>query len=204
MFSSTHDGRPPGPGAALLSKPERWISPEEYLELERRAETKSEYFDGQTYAMSGASFVHTHLVANLVITLGSQLKGGPCTVLPSDMRVRVPETGLYTYPDVSVVCGEPKLEDAHQDILLNPVVLIEVLSESTETYDRGRKFEHYRRIATLQEYVLVSQKESRVEAYHRQTAREWLLTEALALDERVELPSVRCVLELRELYDRVL
>jgi Uma2 family endonuclease len=97
--------------------------------------------------------------------------------------MRVPETGLYTYPDVSVVCGEPQLEDAHRDILLNPVVLIEVLSESTEGYDRGRKFEHYRRIASLQEYVLASQEEPRVEAYHRQTAREWLLTDALALDE---------------------
>src|SRR5262245_30305688 len=109
MFSITPDGHPPGPVAALLSKPERWISPEQYIEIERRAESKSEYYDGQIYAMSDASFVHNRLVANLVVSLGSQLKGGPCAVLPSDMRVRVPETGLYTYPDVSVICGEPEL-----------------------------------------------------------------------------------------------
>jgi Uma2 family endonuclease len=203
MFSPTHDGRPPGPGAALLSKPERWITPEEYLEAERRAEEKSEYFDGEIYAMSGASLRHNRLVANLVGTLHSQLRGGPCAALPSDMRVRVPATGLYTYPDVSVVCGEPQLEDAHMDILLNPVVLIEVLSESTEGYDRGRKFEHYRRIASLQEYVLVSQKQPRVEGYRRQGEREWLLTEAVGLEESVELPSVRCVLSLAEVYERV-
>src|SRR5688572_29175476 len=105
MFSDERDGRPPGPGAALLSKPEHWISPEEYLEAERRAETKSEYFHGQIYATSGASLRHNKLVANLVGTLYAQLKDGPCIVLPSDMRLRVPDTGLYTYPDVTVVCG---------------------------------------------------------------------------------------------------
>ena len=203
MFSNTPDGRPPGPGAALLSKPERRITPEEYLDAERRAETKSEYYDGQIYAMTGASLVHNRLVANLIASLHGQLKGGPCGVLPGDMRVRVPETGLYTYPDVSVVCGEPELEDAHLDILLNPVVLIEVLSDSTEGYDRGRKFDHDRRIPSLQEYVLVRQKDVRVDVYRRQTTREWLLTDAVGVEESVELPSVRCTLPLAEIYDRV-
>jgi Uma2 family endonuclease len=187
-----------------MSKPERWIPPEEYLEVERRAETKSEYLDGQIYAMSGASLAHNQIVANLLIALGPQLKGGPCRVLPSDMRVRVPETGLYTYPDVSVVCGDPRLEDAHEDILLNPTVVIEVLSDSTEVYDRGRKFEHYRRIESLAEYVLVSQSEPRIETYRRQGEREWLLTEARGMEESVELPSVRSTLHLRDVYDRVL
>jgi Uma2 family endonuclease len=203
MFFDERDGRPPGPGATLLSKPEHWISPEEYLEAERRAETKSEYFSGQIYAMSGASLRHNRLVANVVGTLYAQLKDGPCIVLPSDMRLRVPDTGLYTYPDVTVVCGDPKLEDAHKDILLNPTVLIEVLSDSTESYDRGRKFEHYRRIVSLQEYVLVSQTEPRIEVYRRQTAREWLLTEAVGLEEGVQLASVHAVLALSEVYARV-
>ena len=203
MFRLESDGRPHGPGAVLVSKPERWISPEEYLEAERRAETKSEYLDGQIYATSGASLAHNRLVANLVAAVHAQLKGGPCFALPSDMRIRVPETGLYTYPDVSVVCGEPKLEDSHKDILLNPIVLIEVFGDSTEGYDRGRKFEHYRRIASLQEYMLVSQSEPRIEMYRRQTAREWLLTEAFGVEESVELPSVRCVLRLDDVYDRV-
>ena len=203
MFSDETDGRPPGPGAALLSKPEHWISPEEYLEAERRAETKSEYFSGQIYAMSGASLAHNRLVANLVIALGTQVGGGPCEVLPSGMRLRVPDTGLYTYPDVTLVCGDPKLEDAHKDILLNPVVLIEVLSDSTESYDRGRKFEHYRRVASLQEYVLVSQTEPRIEVYRRQTAREWLLKEAIGLEEGLEITSIHAVLALGEVYARV-
>jgi Uma2 family endonuclease len=203
MFNDGEDGHPPAPGGTVLSKPERWTSPEEYLEAERRAEAKSEYLDGQIYAMSGASLAHNRIVANLLIAIGPQLKATPCAVLPSDMRLRVPDTGLYTYADVSVICGEPRLEDAHKDILLNPTVLIEVLSESTESYDRGRKFEHYRRIDSLQDYVLVSQSEPRIETYRRQTAREWLLTEAVGMDESVELASVRCLFPLRDVYDRV-
>jgi Uma2 family endonuclease len=178
------------------------ITPAEYLEEERRAETKSEYFDGQVFAMSGASLRHNIIVANLVVELGRQLKDRPCTVLPSDMRLHVP-TGLYTYPDVTVVCGSPRLEDEHFDMLLNPTVLIEVLSNSTERYDRGRKAEHYRQIDSLREYLLVSQEEAHIERYLRQNKREWMLTEAIGFEENINLPSIDCVLALRDVYDRV-
>jgi Uma2 family endonuclease len=178
------------------------ITPTEYLEAERRAETKSEYFDGQVFAMSGASLRHNLIVGNLLAGLHTQLKGRPCRVLPSDMRVHVP-TGLYTYPDVTVTCGAPKLEDEHFDTLLNPTLLIEVLSDSTERYDRGRKTEHYRQIESLQEYLLVSQEEAHIERYLRQSEREWLLTEAIGFEERISLPSIDCVIALRDVYDRV-
>jgi Uma2 family endonuclease len=187
----------------VSSSPAPWISPEEYLEAERRAETKSEYLAGQIFALAGASREHNLIVANLVVEIGRQLKGRPCEVYPSDMRLRVPATGLYTYPDVTVVCGAPQLEDQHRDILLNPTVLIEVLSDSTERYDRGRKAEHYRRIDSLQEYLLVDQKEPRIERYRRQAEREWMLTEVIGLEDDVELASIGCVLLLRDMYDRV-
>lgn len=179
------------------------ITPAEYLEAERRAETKSEYLAGQVYAMTGASMRHNLIVANLVSSLHAQLKGRLCSVLPSDMRLHVP-TGLYTYPDVTVVCGTPQLEDEHLDTLLNPTLLIEVLSDSTERYDRGRKAEHYRRIESLVEYLLIGQHEARIERYRRQGDREWVLSEAIGVDEQIELSSINCVLTLRDVYDRVL
>jgi Uma2 family endonuclease len=197
---------PSGPSSGssgVSSRPEPWISPEQYLAAERLAETRSEYLDGQVFAMSGASLPHNRIVVNLVVELGRQLKGGPCSVLASDMRLRVPSTGLYTYPDVTVVCGEPQLEDEHFDTLLNPTVLIEVLSPSTERYDRGRKGVHYRRIASLAEFLLVAQDEPRVERYRRQGEGEWVLTEVSGLEESVALDSLGCVFALRDVYDRV-
>ena len=119
----------------------QWISPEEYLELERASETKHEYFNGEIFAMAGASLQHVRIVNNLGRLLGSQLLDRPCDVLTSEMRVKVSETGLYTYPDVAVVCGEVELEDNQADTLVNPMVIVEVLSSSTEAYDRGYKFE---------------------------------------------------------------
>lgn len=203
MFSEDRDE--PGNGAPTVSsRPEPWISPEQYLEAERRAETKSEYLNGQIFAMTGASRAHNLVVTNLVGELRTQLRGRPCEVYPSDMRVRVTETGLYTYPDVTVVCGEPRLEDEHADTLLNPTLLIEVLSESTQRYDRGRKAEHYRRIPSLEEYLLVDQTEPRVERYRRRGEREWLLTEVSGLGERIELDSIDGALALRDVYERVL
>src|SRR5262249_39888199 len=119
------------------------FTPEEYLALERAAERRSEYYAGEIFAMGGASRKHIVIVANISGQLWSQLKGRPCRVYPNDMRVKVSPTGLYTYPDVAVVCGLDQFDDDHQDTLLNPTVIIEVLSKSTEAYDRGKKFEHY-------------------------------------------------------------
>jgi Uma2 family endonuclease len=180
-----------------------WISPEQYLEAERRAETKSEYFARQVFPMPGSSLRHNRIVRNLVVALHAQLRRSRCEVLPSDMRVKVLATGLYAYPDVTVVCGEPQLEDAHLDTLLNPILLVDVLSESTERYDRGRKAEHYRSVPSLEEYLFVSQQEPRIERYRRHGEREWVLNEAIGLHDAVELPSIGTVLRLHDVYDQV-
>jgi Uma2 family endonuclease len=179
------------------------LTPEEYLAIERQAETRSEYLDGEMFAMTGGSLHHNLIVSNLVRELSLQLKKRPCQVYPSDLRVHIPATGLYTYPDVIVVCGEPRLEDQHLDSLLNPTLIVEVLSPTTEAYDRGKKFEHYQTIQTLSEYVLVSQDSFRVEQYLRQDGNRWLLTTTAGLDGRVALPSVQCELALAEIYDKV-
>ena len=187
----------------MASQPKTFLSPEEYLEIERRAEYKSEYFQGEMFAMAGASLVHNILVSRLVRDLGHQLRRGPCQVLPSDMRVRVSATGLYTYPDVSVVCGPPQLADEHSDILLNPSFIAEVLSPSTEGYDRGRKFEQYRAIASLAEYLLVAQDRVHVELFARPADGRWVLSEASGPEATLELPGIGCRLSLADLYEKV-
>jgi Uma2 family endonuclease len=179
-----------------------WHTPEQYLALERKAEVKSEYINGWIYAMAGASREHNLISANILAELHVQLRSRPCETYSSDMRVKVSATRLYTYPDVVVVCGEPRFEDEHVDTLLNPTVLIEVLSPSTEAYDRGDKFAHYRRLESLQEYVLIAQERMRVEHYARQ-GEQWLLTEFSQPDEQLPLASIGCEIPLREIYARV-
>jgi Uma2 family endonuclease len=179
------------------------MSPEEYLSRERAAEYKSEYFAGEVFAMVGASEEHNLIVTNLIVELGSQLKKRPCKVYPSDMRVKVSPAGLYTYPDVVVVSGEARFEDKHSDTLLNLTLLVEVLSESTEGYDRGRKFEHYRKVESLLEYLLVSQSSYKIEQYVRQPENRWLFSEISDLQGVLQLPSVQCSLPLAEVYDKV-
>lgn len=187
----------------VQAQPKPFLSPEEYLAIERESETRSEYFEGEMFAMSGGSYVHNVIVGNLVGELRQQLKKRPCTVCPNDQRVRVPETGLYTYPDVVVVCGEPSFEDESVDTLLNPVLIVEVLSPTTETYDRGKKFDGYRTIASLAEYVLVSQHEARVEQYLRQEGGRWGFISTLGRERSVALASIQCELALEEIYDKV-
>lgn len=189
----------------MASRQEPFYTPEEYLAMERAAATKHEYFNGRIYAMSGAHRNHVRIATNLIILLGTQLRGRPCEVFHSDMRVRVSGTGLYTYPDVSALCGEPEFEDGEVDVLLNPTVLVEVLSKSTEAYDRGGKFDHYRTIPTLQEYVLFEQDRARAEHRVRkgESGDRWGLTMVRGLDATLELPAIGCVLALRDVYDRV-
>ena len=187
----------------MSTQPRTALTPEEYLELERKAEYKSEYYHGEMFAMAGASREHNVLAMNLSATLHAQLRRRPCEVYPSDMRVRVGATGLYTYPDVSVVCEQPQLADEHADILLNPTFLAEVLSPSTEGYDRGRKFEHYRTIESLAEYLLVAQDRIHVDLYTRQQDGRWVLSEASRLEDTLELPSIGCQLALADLYEKV-
>ena len=185
-------------------QPQVGLSPEEYLARERRAEIKSEYHDGEVFAMSGASRAHNLIVTNFVRELSLRLRDRDCEVYPSDMRVKVDPTGLYTYPDVIVVCGEPAFEDEHIDTLLNPTLLIEVLSESTEAYDRGKKFEHYRKLETLQGVVLVTQDEAHAERFTRQPDGQWLLGEASGLEAALHLASIDVTLPLADIYDKVL
>jgi len=187
----------------MSAVPGPFLTPQEYLARERQAETKSEYLRGEVFAMSGASREHNLIVGNISRELGEQLRDRQCEVYQSDMRVKVSPTGLYTYPDVTVVCGEPEFEDAEVDTLLNPKVLVEVLSPSTADYDRGGKFTHYRRLPSLHEYVLISQDRLLVEHYLRQRQDEWLLTEESSLQDTLVLPSIDCRLPLSEIYLKV-
>ena len=179
------------------------LSIEEYLELERRAAVRSEYLDGETFAMAGASLAHNEIVGNLEASLHRQLRARGCGVWSTDLRVRVEATGLHTYADVVVVCEPPELvEGADQDTLLNPQLIVEVLSPSTESWDRGGKFGHYRTVSPLTDYILVSQERVLVEHFVRQPSERWLLTAASSLDAVIEV-SIGARLALEEIYDRV-
>jgi len=177
-------------------------TPADYLTLERKADYKSEYVNGQIIAMAGASRIHNLIAGNFYREVSQQLRGRPCEAYISDMRVKVSHTGLYTYPDVVVVCGEIRFEDVDNDTLLNPTVIVEVLSDSTEAYDRGEKFAHYRRLESLQAYVLVAQDQVRIEHYVRQGA-QWVLSEASTPDETVHFAAIDCDVALRDIYDKV-
>ncbi len=179
-----------------------YLTPEEYLAFERKATTKHEYLDGQIVAMSGASFAHNFITVNIATHLNIQLMDGECRVATSDMRVKVTEMDSYFYPDVVVVCGEPRAEDETFDTLLNPTLIIEILSPSTETYDKGEKFEHYQQITSLKDYILISQDKVYVEHYRRQE-NEWLQTEFAELEDVLSLRSVGCELRLQDIYRRV-
>lgn len=177
-------------------------TPEEYLAWERKADIKHEYLRGEIIAMSGASRAHSLIVTNISGELYIQLKGGTCEVHTNDMRVRTSPETSYFYPDVVVVCDKPRFEDNTFDTLLNPMVLVEVLSPSTPAYDRGEKFKHYQQLTSLQEYILVSQDEVGVERYRRQGA-EWQPTEFRSLEDVLSLTSIDCELSLEDIYRRV-
>jgi Uma2 family endonuclease len=189
----------------MSSQPLTFVTPEEYLAAERKAERKSEYINGEVFAMAGVSPNHDDIVSNLGWSLNNQLRNGDCKVHTPDFRVRVNPKGayMYTYPDVSVVCGEPRFEDGHLDTLLNPKVIIEVLSHSTEKKDRGVKAELYRQLASHAEYLLVAQDRVHVEHYVRQPDGNWLLAEFNKLEDAVELRSVGATLKLGDIYHRV-
>jgi len=181
----------------------RYLTPDEYLLIERRAEIKSEYVDGVMYAMAGASPNHNIVLSNLITELNLPLRPTPCLVFPSDMKVRIPDRRKYLYPDVSVVCRQPVYADDEKDVLLNPLLVIEILSESTASYDRSRKFLWYQQIESLEEYVLVSQDEPLVETYYRQPDGTWTYTKLDSLDATLTLRSVNCALPLQTVYSKV-
>ncbi|MCI0421816.1 MAG: Uma2 family endonuclease [Acidobacteria bacterium] len=187
----------------MSSHPKFRVTPEQYLALDRKAEGKSEYYDGELFLMTGASRRHNLIVLNVGSELRAQLKSRQCEVYPSDMRVRIPNHTRYVYPDISVVCATPNFEDDQDDILLNPTVVIEVLSASTEAYDRGRKFDDYRRIPSLQEYLLIAQDERRALLNSRRLDGQWLLSEASQPDDIIDLVSISCRLSFTEIYSKV-
>lgn len=184
----------------MSAQPLPRLSPNEYLDLERKAETRSEYLDGRLYAMSGGTYSHGLIVSSLNVLLGTRLRGSQCRVTVSDVRVRISSDGPYYYPDVMAVCSPPQFADDRRDSVLNPVLIVEVLSPSTEAYDRGLKAAQYRRIDSLQEYVLVWQDQPRIEVLRRQPSGGWFLSEAIGLDSVCTLESVRCDLPLAEVY----
>lgn len=178
------------------------MSPEQYLELERTSEVKHEYAAGEVFAMAGCTREHSLITMNIARELGNLLRGRPCEVHGPDMRIKITATGRYVYPDASVVCGKALFEDRQRDSLLNPVVICEVLSESSEAYDRGEKFEQYRSIPSFLEYVIVSQKKARVEHFRRQPDGRWVLT-LLGAGDRLVLESIGCEVAVDEIYWKV-
>jgi Uma2 family endonuclease len=187
----------------MSTQAKTFVTPEQYLEIERAAEFKSEYYNGEMFAMAGALEAHNLIVSNVIGELRGQLRKRPCVTLPSDMRVHVAATGLYTYPDVSVVCGEREYLDRHPDTLVNPTLIVEVLSQSTEAYDRGRKFKHYRSIESLREYLLISSDQISVDLFTRQPDGNWILSSASRPEDSIELHSIDCRLNLADLYEKV-
>jgi Uma2 family endonuclease len=184
-------------------RPQYRYTVEQYLAFERGSPTKHEYYDGNIYAMTGASRRHVLIVTNLISSLATRLRDRPCEVYGTDMRLKVRETGLYTYPDVAVACGEPQFEDREVDTLLNPQVVIEVLSKSTRDYDLSGKFEHYVNVASLGDYVLISQDDCHVEHRVRQSDNSWITSEHRRPDAVVVLSSIGCELPLSEIYRRI-
>ncbi len=187
----------------MSSQRKKLMTTEEYLAAERKAETKSEYFGGEVFAMVGASRRHNLMAANIIRVLGNGLLDRPCNVYPSDMRVKVSATGKYTYPDVVVACEPEQFDDAENDTLLNPVVIVEVLSASTEAYDRGKKFEQYQQIETLTEYILVTQEPYRIEQYVRQSDKEWRYSEYHDAGDVIKMSVIGCELALKDAYAKV-
>jgi Uma2 family endonuclease len=179
------------------------LTPEQYLEIERKAVYKSEYYQGEMLPMPGASRGHNLIVSNTLALLHPQLRGTAFEVYPSDMRVLVGDTGLYTYPDIVVARDPHFLEAGLPDTLLDPIVIVEVLSPSTEAYDRGKKFELYRALESLRDYVLIASERIEVEHFSRQPNGQWLFTAAGHLEDSITVESIGCTLHLADVYERV-
>lgn len=186
----------------MSTQPQPFITPEQYLEIERTAERKSEYYNGEMFLMAGANSEHNLIVLNLGALFREQFRERPCNVYTSEMRVRVTKTGLIAYPDAILLCGDRDWAGASRTVLLNPSVIIEVLSDSTEAYDRGDKFWHYRQIPSLCEYILISQKSVRIDQFIRQSGGDWSLRPYDSIHDLLQLPSVDCAIPLREIYHK--
>ena len=180
------------------------LTPEQYLEIERKADYKSEYIDGGMFAMAGASPNHARIVTNSILQLGPQLRGGPCEVVSTDLRLFTKAVRVYTYPDIMVLCGTASPAGDEEDIAANPRFIAEVLSDSTKNYDRGEKFRFYRTIPGFSEYLLIAQDSIRAEHYQRRSDGAWIFREFTSEDDQIQLDSIACRLGLGALYERVL
>lgn len=180
-----------------------YVTPDEYLAAERLSDYRSEYLDGGVYPMTGGSINHNQITINLILELGAQLRARPCRVLGVDLKVRLPDSRKFFYPDVVTVCDELQVHDERKDVILNPDLVIEVLSPSTEAFDRGAKFRAYQTIESLKEYVLVSQNEPLIEQYVRNGEGKWTYRAAAGLESSLALPSIECTLSLSAVYDKV-
>ena len=187
----------------MSTVPKPRYTPEEYLAIERAAEFRSEFNRGEMFAMVGASREHNLISLNVAAEIRAQFHGRPCEVYQSDMRVKVNKTGLYTYPDVVATCNEPRFEDSQVDTLLNPKVVVEVLSPSTELWDRSKKFTHYRAIESMREYVLISQDHVLVERFTLNAEGQWALIDYRTLDDTLVLDSISCRIRLSDIYARI-
>ncbi|HEV7893759.1 MAG TPA: Uma2 family endonuclease [Pyrinomonadaceae bacterium] len=180
-----------------------YVTPDEYLAAERLSETRSEYLDGGVYPMTGGTANHIRIVSNIDTQLNIQLDDRPCDIFPIDMKVRLPGSRKFFYPDVVVVCGELQYHDSRKDIITNPDLVVEVLSPSTEAFDRGAKFEAYQTIDSLKEYLLFSQDKPRVEQFVRNGDGKWTYAAVEGLESSLALPSIECTLNLSAVYKRV-
>ncbi|KOR30845.1 hypothetical protein TI05_13340 [Achromatium sp. WMS3] len=179
------------------------VTAQEYLLTERASAIKHEFIDGEVFAMAGASKKHNQIASNLVRIIGNQILHKPCSIYSSDMRVKIEKANKYAYPDIVITCENEDFEDKEEDTLLNPIIIIEILSDSTESYDRGNKFFYYRQIDSFIEYILVSQKKFHIEKYTRQTNNSWLYSEFNIIDAQFELSLISCTISLQEVYDKV-
>jgi Uma2 family endonuclease len=187
----------------MSTAPKRKMTEAQYLAIERAAQTKSDFYAGEMYAMAGAKRNHNLVVTNVVGSLYQQLQKRPCELYSNDMRVRVNPSGLFTYPDAVVVCGKIEFLDGQDDTLLNPTLIVEVLSDSTVSYDRGFKASCYRRLPSLREYLLIEQDRPQIERYVRTTKGKWMLDEASELTQTLQLEAIDCELSLAAVYDKV-
>jgi Uma2 family endonuclease len=187
----------------MTAQRRRAYTSDEYLARERTSNQKSEYYAGEIYGLAGGTEQHNLISGNVYASFHAQLRRRQCTVYPSDMRVYIQQTGLYTYPDVSVTCGPAQFQDPHRDTLLNPTVIVEVLSPSTENYDRGKKFQNYRTLDSLQEYIVIAQDSHHIEHYVRQPNNQWLLEEFDELDAVLSIAAIDCTLAIQDVYEKV-
>ena len=187
----------------MSTQPQPYITPEQYLEIERAAECKSEYFDGEMFAMAGGTLSHARIQRNISTLLGNQLHGKSCEQAGSDLRLQVAGDGLFTYPDIVVFCGEPLLADGHKDTLTDATVIIEVLSPSTERYDRTFKFEQYRKLPSLKDYIVIAQNRPYLQHRTRSADGNWRAFETADPEAVIQLPSIECSFRLADAYYRV-